>query len=40
MEARFKIKDKDGEAAMNAIILAIRQLEAAGEVALIQSEEG
>ncbi|MBL9047003.1 MAG: flagellar motor switch protein FliG [Tabrizicola sp.] len=36
--ARGKVKDKDGEAAMNAIILAIRQLEAAGELALIQPD--
>lgn len=38
IDARGKVKDKDGEAAMNAVILAIRQLEAAGELALIQPE--
>jgi flagellar motor switch protein FliG len=38
METRGKVKEKDGEAAMNAIILAIRQLEAAGELTLSQPE--
>lgn len=38
MAARGKVKDKDGETAMNEIILAVRQLEAAGEVILIQPE--
>jgi flagellar motor switch protein FliG len=39
MAARGKVKDKDGEEAMTAIITAIRTLEAAGEVTLIQPEE-
>ena len=37
--ARGKVRDKDAEAAMAAVILAVRQLEAAGEVALIQQED-
>jgi flagellar motor switch protein FliG len=37
--ARGKIKDRDGETAMTAVITAIRQLEAAGEIALIPPEE-
>jgi flagellar motor switch protein FliG len=37
--ARGRVRDKDAEAAMTAIITAVRQLEAAGEVALIQPEE-
>ncbi len=36
MAARGKIKDKDGETAMSAIITGVRQLEAAGEVILRQ----
>jgi len=36
---RGKIKDRDGEEAMSAIITAIRTLEAAGEITLIQPEE-
>jgi flagellar motor switch protein FliG len=36
MAARGRIKDKDGEAAMSAIITGVRQLEAAGEVILRQ----
>ena len=39
MEQRGKIKDKDAEAAMTAIVTAIRQLEAGGELTLIQPEE-
>lgn len=39
MAARGKVKDKDGEAAMTAIISAIRSLEASGEVTLIREEE-
>lgn len=39
MASRGTVKDKDAEAAMAAIITAIRQLEAAGEVVLIQEEE-
>lgn len=38
IDARGKVRDKDGEAAMNTVILAIRQLEAAGELSLIQPE--
>jgi flagellar motor switch protein FliG len=38
--ARPKVKEKEGEAAMAAVVTAIRQLEAAGELALIQPEEG
>jgi flagellar motor switch protein FliG len=36
MAARGKIKDKDGETAMAAVITGVRQLEAAGEVILKQ----
>ncbi len=36
MGARGKIKDKDGETAMSAVITGVRQLEAAGEVILKQ----
>lgn len=36
MAARSKIKDKDGETAMSAVITGVRQLEAAGEVILKQ----
>jgi flagellar motor switch protein FliG len=39
MAARGKVKDKDGEEAMAAIITAIRTLEASGEVKLLQAEE-
>jgi flagellar motor switch protein FliG len=39
MAARGKVKDKDGEAAMTAIIAAIRGLEASGEITLIQPGE-
>ena len=39
MDQRGKIKDRDGEVAMSAIIAAIRTLEASGEIALIQPEE-
>lgn len=39
MAARGKVKDKDAEEAMNIIISAIRELEASGEVVLIQEEE-
>lgn len=37
---RGAVRDKDAEAAMTAIILAIRQLEASGEITLIQPETG
>ena len=39
MEARGKIKEKDGEEAMAAVISAIRQLEGAGELVLVRDEE-
>lgn len=39
MGARGRIKDRDAEEAMNAIIGAIRTLEASGEITLIQEEE-
>ncbi len=37
--AKGKVKDKDVEEAMSAIILAIRQLEGTGELALVQPED-
>lgn len=37
--ARNKIKEKDGEEAMSLIVLAIRQLEGAGEVVLMAPED-
>jgi len=37
--ARGKVRDKDAQQAMAAVILAVRQLEAAGELALIQQED-
>ncbi len=37
--ARGKIKDKDAEEAMTAVILAIRQLEGSGEIALVTPED-
>jgi flagellar motor switch protein FliG len=39
MAARGKVKDKDAEEAMNAIISAVRELETSGELALIQDED-
>jgi flagellar motor switch protein FliG len=39
MATRGKVKEKDGEEAMAAIISAIRTLEAGGEVTLVQPEE-
>lgn len=39
VSARGKVRDKDAEEAMAAVILAVRQLEAAGELALIQQED-
>ncbi|MDP1576728.1 MAG: FliG C-terminal domain-containing protein, partial [Cypionkella sp.] len=39
MQARGRVKEKDAEDAMNQIITAVRQLEAAGELVLIQDEE-
>lgn len=40
MLQRGKIKEKDAEEAMNAVVAAVRALEATGEVVLIQPEEG
>jgi flagellar motor switch protein FliG len=37
--ARGKIKDKDGETAMSAVVTAIRQLEGTGEVILKQEDD-
>ena len=39
MAERGKIKDKDAEEAMNQIIGAIRELEASGDLAMVQDEE-
>ncbi len=39
MAARGRVKDKDAEEAMNAIIGAIRMLETSGEITLVQEEE-
>jgi flagellar motor switch protein FliG len=39
MAARGKVKEKDAEDAMNTIVNAIRDLEASGEIVLIQPEE-
>jgi len=39
MAQRGKVKDKDADEAMSAIVLAIRGLEAAGEVVLITDDE-
>ena len=39
MATRGKVRDKDGEDAMNAIITAIRTLQASGEITLIQPED-
>ena len=39
MVARGRVKEKDAETAMAAVVMAIRQLESAGEIALIQQEE-
>jgi flagellar motor switch protein FliG len=39
MAARGKVKEKDGEEAMTAIIAAVRTLETSGEITLIQEEE-
>ena len=39
MATRGRVKDKDAEEAMNAIITAIRTLEAAGEITLIQPDD-
>ena len=39
MGARGRVKDKDAEAAMTAVIAAIRTLETSGEITLVQPEE-
>lgn len=39
MEGRGKVKEKDGEDAMTAIVTTVRQLEGAGELVLIREEE-
>ncbi len=39
MAARGRVKEKDAEEAMNAVVNAIRELEAGGELSLIQQEE-
>jgi len=39
MTARGKVKDKDAEDAMTAVITAVRQLEAAGELVLIKEDD-
>lgn len=39
MATRGKVKEKDGEEAMTAVITAVRQLEAAGELILISDED-
>lgn len=36
---RGRVKDKDGEEAMTAVILAVRQLQAAGELVLVEAGE-
>jgi len=37
--SRGKVKEKDAEEAMNTIVMAIRQLEGAGEISLVVAEE-
>ena len=39
IEAAGTVKDKDGEAAQGAVVMAIRTLEAAGDLALVTGEE-
>ena len=39
MVARGRVKEKDAEAAMAQVVMAIRQLESAGEIILVQQEE-
>ena len=39
MLTRGRVKEKDAETAMAAVLMAIRQLEAAGEIVLVQQEE-
>lgn len=39
METRGKVRDRDAETAMNAVILTIRDLENAGELVLVDPEE-
>jgi flagellar motor switch protein FliG len=40
MATRGKVKDKEGEEAMTAIITVIRTLEASGEITLVLHEDG
>ncbi len=40
METLGKVKEKDGEAAMNTVVSAIRELEARGEILLVAEDEG
>ncbi len=40
MAQRGKIKDKDAEEAMSAVVMAIRQLEGSGEISLVTPEDG
>jgi flagellar motor switch protein FliG len=39
MAARGRVKEKDAEEAMNAVVMAIRQLESAGELVLISEDD-
>ena len=39
MEARGKVREKDAEEAMSAVVMAVRQLEGAGELILVQEED-
>ena len=39
MATRGKVKEKDGEDAMSAIVIAIRQLEGSGEISLVVAED-
>ena len=38
-EALGKVKERDGEDAMNAVVAVIRELEAAGEIFLVAEED-
>lgn len=40
VEARGKVREKEGEEAMAAVVTAIRQMEGAGELVLIRDEDG
>ncbi len=39
MEALGKVKDKEGEEAMNGVVTAIRKMEARGELMLVAEDE-